>query len=192
MQYSLIAPTSGNTWQFQMQYLYSAGGPACIHNTGTYTSGLSPFMEIVYSSTHGWLAVDPSFSYIYSAFCTNVSALTVFGANGQEPFAFESYDSTGGDFNSLLISSNPIFQYSADGGSTWTNAPAAFVVDANGLAGWGSYVIGSNVATPANVVEAGFLQSCSGASLYQLYLGSTSQSPLSSTCGTNTNLDELL
>jgi len=191
-QYVAIAPTTGSTWQLQMQIIYPHSAP-CFHNTGTVSAGSAESLQIFYSL--GWLAQDSSGSnFLYGSQCTNGGApgSTVTGG-GQEPFAFESYDGTSSDFNSLIVNANPVFSYTSNGGVSWTPPTHEFSATSNGggLGGW--TVGGSTYSPPSNVVEAGpnISSNCASAATSQIYLGSTSQSPLSSSCGTNSAWVEL-
>jgi hypothetical protein len=197
MQYVAVAPlTSGYAWQLEMWILYPHAR-ACAHNTSTVSAGTTENLDIYYYSPTGvWLAQDGSGNnYIYNSACSSFSG----GAPGshvasqaQEPFAFESYDGTSSDFSSFLMFAGWVFQYTSTGGNSWTNTAGAFVVDANNPSGgWPAYTIGGGTATLSSFVEAGSSQTCSGASTLQVYIGYDTQSPLSSTCGTNTQLTQL-
>jgi hypothetical protein len=193
MQYLLWAPGSGTTWQLDMQIHYPHSNGYCSHNTGTISSSTYSTVTLqIYYST-GWLAQDSDTgqNYLYGSQCSPGAAGSK-ASGAQEPFALESTDGTSGDFSNLVVNINPIFQYTSDGGSTWTNTAGAWVLDGCGstcLSSWGTsyYLIGGGTATPNYIIEAGSSQSCSGATTYQVFLWDTTQS----TCGTNTMLTQL-
>jgi hypothetical protein len=191
MQYLLWAPGSGTNWLLNMQIQYPhTNGTFCSHNTGTVSSSTysTDTLEIYYST--GWLAQDSDTgqNYLFSSNCSpGAPGSTASGA--QEPFAIESTDGTSGDFSNLVLNVSPVFQYTSNGGSSWTNPAGAWVVDgcSTCISSWSNYVVGDGTATPSYIIEAGSSQSCSGATTYQVFVWDTTQS----TCGTNTILTKL-
>jgi len=168
-QLVLAAPSSGSTWQESGWVLYPSG-PACHFNTNTVTAGtLSWLMQIEYvgSPFNTWYFGDSQYSYQISSHCTLTSSTNLYSWN-QEPFAFESFDTTGSNFNGLLMGVNPAFEYLYSG--TWYNVPGAYVVNSNNANSWGNKVIGGGSSTPSVIGEGGHLQ-LSTLGTYELDLG---------------------
>jgi hypothetical protein len=134
---------------------------------------------IHYDSQLGWTLYDNFGQWPIHYYCTAPVNTPIYPEN-QEPVAFESYDSNGADFRSLLISENPAFEY--EQGGTWHYPSGGFVLNAVDAGQWGSYVIGNDVPTPYQVMEAGHAQ-CASIGDNQLYLGYYTTSPLND-CGT--------
>lgn len=171
-QFGLYAPTStgGTSWQETAWVISPGNSYACSFNTDTASSGNPWEMQVVYNSFYGiWYFSDPNSSWQVQFYCSGYASSSSFYAQNQEPFAFESHDTNGGDFANLLLDANPVFQYTFNL-ATWYNPPGAYVLNANDGSSWGSYIVGGGSLTPAGVVEGGHLQ-CSSLGTYELELG---------------------
>jgi len=124
-------------------------------------------IEYVGSPFNTWYFGDSQYSYQISSHCTLTSSTNLYSWN-QEPFAFESFDTTGSNFNGLLMGVNPAFEYLYSG--TWYNVPGAYVVNSNNANSWGNKVIGGGSSTPSVIGEGGHLQ-LSTLGTYELDLG---------------------
>jgi hypothetical protein len=204
IQLTITAPSSGSTWEEGFQY-WDTQGDMCTSNIATVSAGTTVQMIVYYSgSTAGWegsfngdtFAIGDDYCYGHG------SPSTTFGGVNQEPFAFESNDNTSGDFSSLLVSVPVVFGVTTDvncytGGIyepfcvTWVTYGAYVVNDPSGGNSWGPYIIGSGIAPPSSLVEAGHYL-CSSITGAQVYFGSDTKSPLSSTCGSQAVLTRLI
>lgn len=177
-QMTLLAPSSGTTWQ-ETVWVMGPNGYGCNFSPDSTTSGSSWTMVILYNSFYGiWYASDPNGSWQISSYCSVPSGSSFYSID-QEPFAFESYDLTYSHFTSLFLDATPVFQYEVSG--TWYNPPGAYVVNANDASSWDGWAVGGGSATPSQVLEGGHLQ-CSSLNTYELNLGYYT----SVSCGTNT------
>jgi hypothetical protein len=193
IQITLTAPSSGSTWNEGFQFLYPKlpHGGDCTTTTGTVSAGTYMSLQILYTTGgNKWVGViNGNYIAIETSYCSGDGPnpqTTTFDAENQEPFAVESTDTTASHFNSLLVITDYVYKYSSNVncGSNcvvW-NTNTAYVVTTT--AAWGPFVIGGS-APPTGVVEAGIVQ-CSTIAAHWVYLGSNTQSPLSSTCGTAT------
>jgi hypothetical protein len=160
------------------------------------TSGHTITMTIGYDGASEWDATDGSAStWYFNGYFSGVPNVTNIFEYNQEPFAFESYDTTGADFNSLYVSIYPSVQYYT---SAWHTPNSAIALPSSaGHSSWcGSgfcSIVGSQaptVSTPTSFVEGGNSE-CNTVSVGQIYIGSDTQGILSS-CGSTNTFETLL
>lgn len=165
---------------------------------GTISEGTATTLQVGYSSSYtgGWYAEIGGSTWAYASYLTHAtipSTTHLFNYN-QEPFAVESYDLTGSDFNSLYMNVNPAANYYSTSTTSWeTPTSAMSVINDIGTppsewcgSGFCSIIgtIGSSVpGVPSTFVEAGNHE-CSGQiSSGQIWIGSSTQGYLNSCSG---------
>lgn len=141
-------------------------------------------MEIFYNAVQKvWYAYDGDTgrNYAYSSYCSSVPTSSGFTSENQEPFAFESYDSTASDFSSVYMNVNPAWSYATTG--SFQTPAHDWAINSASAGSWG-YFVGGGGAVPSGFVIAGNAI-CSSLSVGQIYIGSNTQGILKS-CGTQT------
>jgi len=184
---SRASNSSSGNWGIQIAYIEPIRNVYHSANVGTYASGQSITMELAHDPTNGWYAYDLLTQWFYSGYFTGVPNVSTLFEYNQEPFAFESYDTVGGDFNPLYINVNPAAHYYI---TSWNDPTSAIALPGNaGHSRWCGgrsfcVLIGGNVTVPSSFVEAGNFE-CSSIPVAQIYIGSNTQGLLQ-TCHTNT------
>jgi len=175
LQAELTSPYGGSgNWEYRLEYLTSTTDDYT-YMWGEGSSG-SVTLEILNDSgcTDGWAAINGATEDCYSSFVTHCCANTsTFYGEAQEPSAFESYDTTQADFSSKVGSFNPVFKYSTNDGSSWSNPPTGMLVNSGSDSNsWPAYRLGGGASTPTWFLEAGYYQ-CT-ASTYEVDVGVSS------------------
>jgi len=180
--------TSPSLWGEEIAWvkpLSSAPNNYGSYNVGTFSSSSSITMKLGYTASE-WYATDGgATTWYFNGYFANVPSVTTIAQYNQVPFAFESYDTTGTDFNSLYVSVSPTVQYYT---SSWHTPLSAVVVPGNaGHSAWcGSgfcAFVGGNTSVPSSYVDAGIHQRPNQISSGQVYTESNTQGYLSSCSG---------
>ena len=113
-------------------------------------------LEIAYySSVSEWGATQGSTVDYYNALFTGCCAsVTDFYSTGQIPIAFESLDTTSSDFTNFANVVTPAWDYSTNGGSTWSSPSIGYLVDSSSTS-WPGVVVGGQASTPTWFLAAG-------------------------------------
>jgi hypothetical protein len=156
---------------------------------GTISGGSATTLQIGYSTSYygDWYAEIGSSQWAIEYYTTTLPSVSSLFNYNQEPFAFESYDHVGSDFNGIYMNVNPATEYYT---SSWQN-PSEVVIVRNdaGHSSWCGTgfcsIIGTQgtyLSVPSSFLEAGHWQCPNQISNYQIYIGSETQGYLNS-CG---------
>jgi hypothetical protein len=169
--------TNNHNWELVLFYNDCSSNPCNYYaaNIANEGSSGSNTMEIYYSS--GWNVLFGANSYPFASWITQCcpSSTTYYGV-AQEPFAFESYDSTQSVFSGMSNTQSPSFEYYSSG--SWNNPSTGYVVNSNDspscspAGSWPYTAVGECVATPSWFLEGGNTQ-CTGVSSPDVDIGDT-------------------